>query len=84
VVEYPAQLLMQRALIADERQHPDEALKLRTDATSLAHAAGGNRILADDDRVAISLARTARSSVSAALRVHRDTQSTSRTSYAHE
>ena len=44
---YQAQLLIQQALIANQRQQPDRALVLLTEATQAAHEAGANRIVAE-------------------------------------
>lgn len=54
---YQALLLTQRAVIANQQKQPDRALALLGQATALAKAAGGNRIVAE---VAIDAARIQR------------------------
>jgi MalT-like TPR region len=68
---YQAQLLMQRALIANGRQQPDRALALLAEATELARAAGGNRILTEIALDAVKIQRE-RNQLPAAERTLRD------------
>lgn len=54
---YQAQLLTQQALIAHQNAQPERALALLTEASDLARAAGGNRVVAE---IALDAARMLR------------------------